>query len=209
MFDLVPLIAILRRYVPFVGRMREAIGMGMRREDTARLGPVSILLHQYLGRTMRRLAVLEAKLAAGTLVPDTPRTSTPTTTEGDAAPSGARLKLRLLMLTGFRAMHLMMPLQELVAAPETAALLAASPEAGRLIRPLWRMLMPDPMPAVLRLPPRPRKPRPPKLRAPQPTAWTPAYHLPPGPGIPRGPLTREQYFAIIRPNRKPRKTGLA
>ena len=202
MFDLVPLIAILRRYVPFVGRMREAIGMGMRREDVVRLGPVSILLHKYLGRTMRRLAVLEAKLAAGTLVPDMPRTSSPKTTERAAPSGGVRLKLRLLMLTGFRAMHLMIPLQELVAAPETAALLAATPEAGKLIRPLWRMLMPDPMPAVLRLPRRPRKPRPPKLRVPRERAWEPAYHLPAGPGVPRGPLTRAQYFAIIRPNRK-------
>ncbi len=41
------------------------------------------------------------------------------------------------------------------------ALLAASPQAGRLLRPLWRKLTTDPLPEPLRLPPkRPRSEQP-------------------------------------------------
>ncbi len=47
-------------------------------------------------------------------------------------------------------------LRELVEHPEMRALLAASPQAGRLLRPLWRKLTADPLPEVLRLPPKPR-----------------------------------------------------
>jgi hypothetical protein len=52
-------------------------------------------------------------------------------------------------------------LQALLDDPEMRALLAASPGAGRLLRPLWRKLSPRPLPEVLRLPPRPRRPKPP------------------------------------------------
>jgi hypothetical protein len=50
-------------------------------------------------------------------------------------------------------------LQALLDDPEMRALLAASPQAGRILRPLWRKLSPRPLPAVLRLPPRPKRPR--------------------------------------------------
>ena len=57
-------------------------------------------------------------------------------------------------------------LQALLDDPEMRALLAAAPQAGRILRPLWRKLSPRPLPAVLRLPPRPRKPRPPRAKPP-------------------------------------------
>jgi hypothetical protein len=47
------------------------------------------------------------------------------------------------------------------------ALLAASPQAGRILRPLWRKLSTYPLPPVLRLPPRPRRPRPPRVTRPK------------------------------------------
>jgi hypothetical protein len=47
-------------------------------------------------------------------------------------------------------------LRELVDDPEMRALRVASPQAGRLLRPLWRKLTTDPLPEVLRLPPKPR-----------------------------------------------------
>ena len=49
------------------------------------------------------------------------------------------------------------PLRELLDDPEMRALLAASPQAGRLLRPLWRKLTTDPLPEMLRPPPRPRR----------------------------------------------------
>jgi hypothetical protein len=47
---------------------------------------------------------------------------------------------------------------------ETRALVAAAPQAGRILRPLCRILG-TPIPDWLALPKRPRKPRPPKARA--------------------------------------------
>ncbi|HST76425.1 MAG TPA: hypothetical protein VLJ20_13695, partial [Acetobacteraceae bacterium] len=70
-----------------------------------------------------------------------------------------------VLLTVFR-MGLDEMLQALLDDPEMRALLAASPQAGRILRPLWRKLSPRPLPAVLRLPPRPRKPRPPRVKPP-------------------------------------------
>ncbi|MBN9562298.1 MAG: hypothetical protein J0H14_16470 [Alphaproteobacteria bacterium] len=46
--------------------------------------------------------------------------------------------------------------------PEMRAFLAAAPEAGRILRPLWRKLTPEALPEILRLPPRPRQPRAPR-----------------------------------------------
>jgi hypothetical protein len=70
-----------------------------------------------------------------------------------------------VLLTVFRAGYDEM-LQVLLDDPEMRALLAASPQAGRILRPLWRKLTPYPLPAVLRLPPRPRRAKPPQPKPP-------------------------------------------
>jgi hypothetical protein len=57
-------------------------------------------------------------------------------------------------------------IEHLLGEPETAALLAASPQAQRLLRPLCRMLGIVPA-GVLPLPPRVRKPRPRPARKPK------------------------------------------
>jgi hypothetical protein len=57
-------------------------------------------------------------------------------------------------------------LQHLLCQPEMVALLEAAPQAGRILRPLCWMLA-IPLPANLRLPPRPRKPKPPKQPRPE------------------------------------------
>ena len=46
-------------------------------------------------------------------------------------------------------------LQHMLSADEAKAFLAACPQAGRILRPLLRMLTPDPLPAVVELPPKP------------------------------------------------------
>ena len=64
--------------------------------------------------------------------------------------------------------------------PEMAALIAAAPQLGRLLRALCRSLGMDP--GCAKLPPRtpqprqPRKPRPPRPRAPRPDAAPKAEH---------------------------------
>jgi hypothetical protein len=71
------------------------------------------------------------------------------------------------VLLHYRLAHFLAPLRELVDDPEMRALLAASPQAGRLLRPLWRKLTPDPLPEVLRLPPKPPRPARPRLALPE------------------------------------------
>ncbi len=119
------------------------------------LGPLALLLWKYLQRTTRKLAALHAQFAAGTLAPRKDRAprqaverakSTPP--EQPKLPSGP-------VLARFGAGYLGAWLLALVEDAEMQALLAASPQAGRLLRPLWRRLTNDPLPAPLRLPPKP------------------------------------------------------
>jgi hypothetical protein len=51
--------------------------------------------------------------------------------------------------------------------PHLQALLAASPRAGRLLRPLWHKLTPEPLPEVLRLRRKPARPRRPAVARPE------------------------------------------
>ena len=60
------------------------------------------------------------------------------------------------------------------------AFLAAVPQARRILRPLWRKLSPEPLPEMLRLPPRRRKPRPPRAPRPPRPAKPVAASGPPG-----------------------------
>jgi hypothetical protein len=62
--------------------------------------------------------------------------------------------------------------------PDLRALAAATPQAGRLLRPLCRMLGAT-IPDWLRLPPRPRRPRPRPIRARPPLLTDPALGLQP------------------------------
>ena len=124
------------------------------------LGPLALLLWKYLQRTTRKLAALHAQFAAGTLAPRKDRAPrraaepAESTSRGEKLPSGP-------VLARFGAGYLGAWLLVLVDDPEMQALLAASPQAGRLLRPLWRRLTNDPLPAPLRLPPKPPRSEPP------------------------------------------------
>ncbi len=124
------------------------------------LGPLALLLWKYLQRTTRRLAALHAQFAAGTLAPRKDRAprraaeSAASTSRGEKLPGGP-------VLARFGAGYLGAWLLALVEDAEMQALLAASPQAGRLLRPLWRRLTNDPLPAPLRLPPKPPRSEPP------------------------------------------------
>jgi hypothetical protein len=135
----------------------EAVG---RRPGAER--PLAMLLWDYLAGVRRRLDARHARFAAGRLsaapwarrpvvegaTPDRPKPDR----QRPAIPPGP------VLLTVFRAGFDEM-LQALLDDPEMRALLAASPQAGRILRPLWRKLSTYPLPPVLRLPPRPRRPR--------------------------------------------------
>ncbi len=118
------------------------------------LGPLALLLWKYLQRTTRKLAALHAQFAAGTLAPRKDRAPRRAAEPAESTSRGTKLPGGPV-LARFGAGYLGAWLLALVDDPEMQALLAASPQAGRLLRPLWRRLTNDPLPAPLRLPPKP------------------------------------------------------
>jgi len=134
------------------------------------LEPVLALAYYYLKRTASRLERLIARWQAGTLIPRHPaarasRAPAPAPSLAETGPRTPKLRLpsgkfwliRLVQPTA----QLYPQLEQLVASPEMAELLAAAPQAGRILRPLFRMYG-LPMPEILHLPPVPRRPRPPR-----------------------------------------------
>ncbi len=162
--DALPPTGVIHRFSRFIGGLKRAMTESIRPREDA-LAAMAVPLWNYLGRTLRRLAALHARFAAGTLAPaancGAPRRasdrSTPVRRPPRIPPGPVLLRYRLV--------HFVAPLRELLDDPEMRALLAASPQAGRLLRPLWRKLTPDPLPELLRLPPkRPKPPRSPRPR---------------------------------------------
>jgi hypothetical protein len=151
---------LMPRFALFINGIKQTIGeVILRRHEAV---PLAMLLWDYLSDTLRRFAALHARFAAGKL-PAAPRPRRPAA-EGVAAerPRAERRPPGIprgpVLLTVFRAGFDEM-LQALLDDPEMRALLAASPRAGRILRPLWRKLSPGPLPEVLRLPPKPKRPR--------------------------------------------------
>jgi hypothetical protein len=158
---------LMPRFSQFINRIKQTMGEVMlRRHEVA---PLVLLLGDFLSATQRRLTALHARFAAGKL-PAAPRPRCPAA-EGVAAgrPRAERRPPGIprgpVLLTVFRAGFDEM-LQALLDDPEMRALLAASPRAGRILRPLWRKLSPGPLPAVLRLQPTPPRPKPPRAKPP-------------------------------------------
>src|SRR6185312_16220101 len=125
------------------------------------LVPLADVLRGYLATTLARFTALHASFLAGTLPAPRPASARPTSDRPHrerrppAIPPGP-----VLIEYGMRAYDL--DLGRLLNDPEMRDFLAAVPQAGRLLRPLWRRLTTEELPEILRLPPRPRKPRPPR-----------------------------------------------
>jgi hypothetical protein len=104
--------------------------------------PLLILLWAQLNRTMLRFTAMAARVAAGRMAAPRRRPARPAPLK--LPPSRARP----IWPTGFGWLVRLAPeaacsagvLQYLVTQPEMAALLAAAPQAGRLLRPLCRKL---------------------------------------------------------------------
>ncbi len=129
------------------------------------------LLHTRLRKTLLRLDRLTLRWQAGRLRPRAP--ARPRPKPATPRPPAARLPASQGWLAKMLApdpgeilLHNGQILQ-LLEDPEVRALVAAAPQAGRLLRPLARAFN-LPLPEYLRLPSRPRKPRPRKPRAPRP-----------------------------------------
>ena len=178
------------------GRLGSIIGgigakIGAHLARNRHLEPVLALVWRYLHRAAPRLERLIARWKAGKLTPR-PRPARPAPNPAAATPCAAKPRLpsrrgwlvRLVQPTAQHIGHL----QALVATPELAELLAAAPQAGRILRPLFRMFATE-LPDILRLPPRPRAPRTPRSPARSPPAVQPVtarerrawLHYSPGP----------------------------
>ncbi len=139
-------------------------------------GPLIILIWRRLNRMGVRFAALAARHDAGTLRPPRLRPRAPRPARPrppDPLPRGKAWLIRLVPEAAGGASQL----QHLLADAEMVALIAAAPQAGRILRPLCRMLGLRP-PAVLALPPRPPRP---------PAAPPPAPHPPAPPRRPHRP----------------------
>ena len=124
------------------------------------------LVSNRIGRLGNRFAALYARWQAGTLRPArpraTPRKPRPSASRPlDCLPRKAGWLGDLLSEAGRRdAWRLAAQVRTAVESdPEMQAFLAAAPQAGRLLRPLLRMLQKGPLPEALRLPKRAARPR--------------------------------------------------
>lgn len=156
---------------------------------TSVIHPLLNFLGGYLHRAAPRLDRLLARWQAGRL---TPRPGRPRPTKIITEPSQDRARVRLPTSRGW-LLRMIQPtaqftgqVEALLARPEIVELLAASPQAGRILRPLLRMLSYDPPPPILRLPARPRRPRPLRPRA---------------PAIPRIPARQRRAWLTYSPGR--------
>ncbi len=146
-------------------------------------GPLLVRIFTRLHRLAARLTSLVSRIQAGTLPPPGPRRP--------AARSRDQRRARLPDSRGWLlrevpgAAEYAGQVQALLADPQTAALLEAAPQAGRIFRPLCRML-------AIPLPDHLRRLRPPT--APRPTAADTAD--PPADSPPAGPCTPPRCAAL-------------
>ena len=142
-------------FTTILAALRVAVATHVHRHPVQ--APLLNLACTYISRTAQRLARLIAHWQAGTLPPLRPaqpgRESRPITT-----PRLPTARTWLVAQVGYTAAGRGSQLQYLLATPECAAFLREVPRAGRLLRPLARMLGLNPIPEIA-LPPRPPRPR--------------------------------------------------
>jgi hypothetical protein len=138
--------------------LRRAAAVRMAADPSVR--PPLLLVHAWLGRLVQRFAALVARAEAGTLRPPRrrpPRERPPR----EPPPRWPKSFAWLIRMLPYQAACFGSQLQHQFSQPEMIALIEAAPQAGRILRPLCRMLAID-LPPALRLPPRPPRPRKPK-----------------------------------------------
>ncbi len=121
-----------------------------------RAGPLLVRIFSRLHRLAARLTSLVARIQAGKFQP--PRAARPIAGPSRRKPRLPESRGWLLRLVPGTAVYAGQ-VQALLGDPQTAALLEAAPQAGRILRPLCRMLA-IPLPEILRRPkPQPAPPR--------------------------------------------------
>jgi hypothetical protein len=139
-----------------IGGLCEAVARRIAADRTA--GPFILLIVARLRRIARRFAALAARVQAGKLKP--PRHRTPKPRPPRERPPGLPRSFGwLIRFVPYEAACFGSQLQHQFSQPEMMALLEVAPQAGRILRPLCRMLQID-LPPALRLPARPPRPPP-------------------------------------------------
>jgi hypothetical protein len=168
----VPLPSLTERFAAIVARAVQGIGDLLERWpslDRARVVPLGLVLLTRTWLLQREEAVLDliAAFRAGTLKP--PRPARPRTTpQGPPPPRRPQPQRSPTRFGWFREMGADIgdageQLAAWLSEAEMKALAAATPKAGRLLRPMLRMLGRE-IPEWLRLPPRPKPPEPEPFR---------------------------------------------
>ena len=124
------------------------------------------LLLTRIGRISGRFHALYHHWRAGTL--SKPAPSRPGRPSRAPAPRLPTRQAWVIAAVGYQAAGRAAQLNALMAEPQFAEFITAVPRAGRLLRPLCRILGIAPLPPVLARPPRTRPPVIPKPRAPKP-----------------------------------------
>ena len=184
--------ALAQTFAGIIALLCRAIAAGAARNKLA--APLLLLLWPRLHRLARRFAGLAARVAAGTAARRPPTVPRPAAER--SRPPYRRLPRRFAWLVRLvpGAAAAGSQLCYLLATEDMANLLAAAPQAGRLLRPLCRMLGVRPPPALtpaLALKPPPARP----LAVPRRAAAGPPSPAPRPPDPPRG--------APRRPRRPP------
>ena len=166
-----PKTTLAGRLAPLIKGIIAAIGIPAARIPA--LNPILTLVYRRIFALIGRLDRLAVKFRDGTL--PKPRRRAPKAQSVITKNRDRKPELRLPTRYGW-LYHIAQPvaqwaphIERFVNDPDTIALAAAAPQAGRLLRPLCRLMM-VPIPDHLRLPPRPRKPRAPKPSTPKPRA---------------------------------------
>jgi hypothetical protein len=178
---------LMRIFSGLAAIIAQAFGRGPR-------APLQITLWTYINHTARRFARLMAHIEAGTLRPTKPR---PMRTNTERTTPRTRLPQRRMWLVaeiGWRAAGCAHQLEHLLTRPDIATLIATTPRAQRLLRPLAHMLGLT-LPC---LPPHPRTRKPPanqpRTKSPRPTLaatlWYPNSEDRPMPLLPRRTTAR-------------------
>ena len=151
-----PLPAPADRFASILDGLCRAVAVHAHRNALAR--PLLVLFYSHLRRMVVRLANLAVRVRNGTL----PARRRPCAASSrPASPRPARVPRPPRLPRGFAWVPRLVPeangyasqLRHLLAEPEMAALLAAAPQAGRILRPLCRMLGIRPLPGPLAPPP--------------------------------------------------------
>ncbi len=181
-----PFTPLLLRLAQLFGGLRTAVaacgGRRMlgwdRRPDDPRIVPLIIPICAHFSRLMARFERLVARLAAGWRPSQTARAPRPAgSPRAPRPPSPLPRRFGWLVVFTHGATAYAGHLQVLLAEPGIADLLAAAPSAGRLLRPLCRMLGIRPGPPLAEAAPPPANPA--RPRSPDGRFRSPAPHWPP------------------------------